>query len=396
MGSKVIALTFTWAGFLIQRVGDCYHRCRAAVQSISPDGCKRFVVGVHGTWLLPHGPFPLVVIRSVSALTVCAHMSGRVMAISTYVSLQKRAFYLRRQIYPYLVEHSRPLLPTPNIYSVSPPPSMSISESISSPISALISDSRALWIPSKPPHIHRPSALQFLRDHVSQSVPCVFPSHISHWPASTLWSNPNYLSNHHGSIPLSVTLTPDGRADALLKPPHPQLFALPHNKNMTLAQLIYQLQNPIPNQVPYYAAQDGCFRKELAPLLDDIDENSIRFAEEAFGEKAEVLNIWIGDQRSVTSMHADPYENLYAVACGKKIFELRPPCDAAILRKPKVAKARWKLVGDQWQLDKIDGHVEWIDESGETKDQVLVVEVNAGDMLYLPALWCKLHCCTII
>jgi jumonji domain-containing protein 7 len=41
----------------------------------------------------------------------------------------------------------------------------------------------------------------------------------------------------------------------------------------------------------------------------------------------EAVNLWIGNQRSVTSFHKDHYENLYAVVTGEKHFTLLPPTD---------------------------------------------------------------------
>lgn len=33
------------------------------------------------------------------------------------------------------------------------------------------------------------------------------------------------------------------------------------------------------------------------------------------GGLPEAVNLWIGDERSVTSWHKDPFENIYAVSC---------------------------------------------------------------------------------
>lgn len=59
---------------------------------------------------------------------------------------------------------------------------------------------------------------------------------------------------------------------------------------------------------------------------------SLDFAEEAFGTgPPEAVNLWMGDERSVSSMHKDPYENLFYVASGEKVFTLCPPSDAPYL-----------------------------------------------------------------
>ena len=46
------------------------------------------------------------------------------------------------------------------------------------------------------------------------------------------------------------------------------------------------------------------------------------------GGGPEAVNLWVGDERSVTTWHSDPFENLYAVVAGSKTFSLLPPADA--------------------------------------------------------------------
>ena len=41
-----------------------------------------------------------------------------------------------------------------------------------------------------------------------------------------------------------------------------------------------------------------------------------------FGGLPEATNLWIGDERSVTSFHHDHYENMYAVLCGTKVCHI--------------------------------------------------------------------------
>jgi jumonji domain-containing protein 7 len=110
---------------------------------------------------------------------------------------------------------------------------------------------------------------------------------------------------------------------------------------------------------------------------------SLEWAEKVFGGPPEATNLWIGDERSVTSFHkgervsgfmrsswrnrrslvlpigggrrcirsahafsngspcADHYENLYAVITGTKIFTLLPPSDVWRMGLRKHPAARW-------------------------------------------------------
>ena len=53
--------------------------------------------------------------------------------------------------------------------------------------------------------------------------------------------------------------------------------------------------------------------------------SEIGFASAAFASLPDAINIWIGGRRSVSSLHRDPYENIYTVIQGSKSFKLFPP-----------------------------------------------------------------------
>ena len=59
---------------------------------------------------------------------------------------------------------------------------------------------------------------------------------------------------------------------------------------------------------------------DFPELMDDIDFSILDFAREAFGKEPDAVNFWMGDSRAVTSMHKDPYENIYCVVSGFKVI----------------------------------------------------------------------------
>lgn len=65
--------------------------------------------------------------------------------------------------------------------------------------------------------------------------------------------------------------------------------------------------------------------------MEDLDPNMINFAKEAFNKEPDAVNFWMGDTRAVTSMHKDPYENIYCVISGFKDFILIPPVDVHLV-----------------------------------------------------------------
>lgn len=81
---------------------------------------------------------------------------------------------------------------------------------------------------------------------------------------------------------------------------------------------------------------------------------SIPFANDAFNDEPEAVNVWIGNEKSVSSMHKDHYENIFCVAHGEKVFTICPPSDgmfltestfpSGVFEKEKIADGcKWKI-----------------------------------------------------
>ena len=57
------------------------------------------------------------------------------------------------------------------------------------------------------------------------------------------------------------------------------------------------------------------------------------------------MNLWIGDERSVSSLHKDHFENMYAVITGEKTFTLLPPTDILYLKEKEYSTMQYKIKG---------------------------------------------------
>lgn len=80
-------------------------------------------------------------------------------------------------------------------------------------------------------------------------------------------------------------------------------FCYPAETRMTMSTFRTMMESPQPDDaVPYLSEQDNNFSRTFPELEGDID-TSLPLADEAFGCKPEATNIWIGDERSVSSMH---------------------------------------------------------------------------------------------
>ena len=92
--------------------------------------------------------------------------------------------------------------------------------------------------------------------------------------------------------------------------------------------------DPTEEEVLYLQSQDGnLFRsseraggEELACFRQHL-QRGIPWMQAAIGCSAEAVNLWIGNSRAKTSIHHDPYENIYHVLSGSKTFLLLAPIE---------------------------------------------------------------------
>ena len=178
-----------------------------------------------------------------------------------------------------------------------------------------------------------------------------------------------------------------------------------------------------PRQIPYVSAQDDSFASEFSKRVGgDLGADAfsgLEWARDAFGSAPDAVNVWFGVSDAVTSFHRDHYENVYVVLRGSKTFTLLPPCDAWRMAPLEVPAARFEYdaVSDH-VIDDARGelstecsserkekkrvcrvvvetpvtNVSWPSATPESlrRDggpKPFVVTVNAGETLYLPAMW---------
>lgn len=243
-------------------------------------------------------------------------------------------------------------------------------------LASLRLEARELWIPNPVPRIPwHPTALAFHRDFVSNNTPVVLTGvPLPPWAAS-----PKTLSSFAGDSVVTISRTPGGWGDVV----RDGVFVKPARSREVLDDFLRDLIEPSAEGVPYYSAQDDCLRRELPELGHGLPDMS--FARGAFSADAEAVNLWVGDARSVTSMHNDHYENMYLVTCGAKEFTLLPPTDFPLLRERTYPAATFE--GSKVVRDVPEASVAWVAEPEDWECEKVVVEVEAGEMLYLPSLW---------
>lgn len=184
------------------------------------------------------------------------------------------------------------------------------------------------------PDLPFPTPVEFAKQ-VSKGLPCKYllqkgsgVTTILDVPAWS-WTRQTLISCIRDAV--DVAVTPDGRADALCTfgSNEEKVFVQPATIQMSLSDLLDELCSNASSQTkPVYYLQSqnsNLTTTSLAPLLSDLPSN-IPFADQVLAEP-EAINIWIGNEQSVTSTHRDPYENLYLVLRGSKTFTLWAPVD---------------------------------------------------------------------
>jgi hypothetical protein len=80
-------------------------------------------------------------------------------------------------------------------------------------------------------------------------------------------------------------------------------------------------QSAKPTPAYYIQSQNDNINSSFQDLLGDIPKE-ISFASVALGKPPDAVNFWMGNSQSTTSLHRDPYENIYHMVAGTKTFIL--------------------------------------------------------------------------
>uniref|UniRef100_A0A2A4JHT5 Bifunctional peptidase and (3S)-lysyl hydroxylase JMJD7 n=1 Tax=Heliothis virescens TaxID=7102 RepID=A0A2A4JHT5_HELVI len=261
--------------------------------------------------------------------------------------------------------------------------------------------------------------LQFHRDFVSKNIPVVIRGGCANWPAVSKW-NADYFRETIPDKKVTVAITPNGLADGITKNEKgEEFFVTPCEVKMTMSQFLDGLKEKKENYIQYIQTQNSNLTTDFPELLADVF-TEIPFASEAFDKVPDAVNFWLGDERAVTSMHKDPYENIYCVIDGHKDFILIPPTDLPFVPYKRYPQAefryedgKWDIVpaapiemgkqtdtGQELGLDEDLDHAEglpWISIDPLApnltkypeykKAHAYSVRLKKGDCLYLPSLW---------
>lgn len=276
-------------------------------------------------------------------------------------------------------------------------------------ITSLSTDTKDFWVDHSVPILENCSSVSFLKNAYSRYHPVILRGGIiDNWKALHIWDR-DYITKKLGEKRVSVNLTLNGRADSVqpLGENNSSVFVYPAESSMTIANFYKCMDNTEPDcPVAYLSQQNDNMRIEFPELLDDISLD-IQLAADAFeAAEPEAVNLWIGDQRSVSSVHKDHYENFYAVISGEKTFTLLPPTDIAFMPESTFPTMRYHALNSESPWEKLiltqegcpASSLSWIPLDPDDPDVKLKYpmfslahpircKLQPGDVLYIPAMW---------
>jgi jumonji domain-containing protein 7 len=230
---------------------------------------------------------------------------------------------------------------------------------------------------------------------------------------SRLWTA-DYLSGKMKGEQVQVAITPHGNADSIVQlSDGGSVFVKPYEVMEPFEQAIHAIftQEKLKNDqgaTRYLQTQNDNLRGEYAKIFADVMD-PIAWAREALEKEPDAVNFWLGNSYSVSATHKDNYENIYFQVCGKKHFVLMSPVEAPCVNERSVLAATYEprdasikssdLKKDDLQI-RIDDPEVYIPSVTWDPDNPLLnttpysnyarplhVTLDAGDTLYLPALW---------
>jgi jumonji domain-containing protein 7 len=272
-------------------------------------------------------------------------------------------------------------------------------------LSTLQSFTQSLWIPSSVDRIRRISSGVFAQAFVQKSVPVIVSGALDDFGPLERFSPAALACGELKDIEVTVTVTPNGRADDIVG----DFLVYPQHETMKLGVFLDWLmqERGVKGQkergIPYLSSQNDNLRREMKVLAATLP-SGLDWASHAFGCSPETVNIWIGDERSLSSLHRDHVENIYCVLHGEKTFTLLPPSDIACLHEAEFQPARYQYIGEEWKIIPLtsEDKVKWVPVDPDAADDdprssssfprakyisPVRCVVRAGECLYIPALW---------
>ncbi|CAH7667719.1 cupin-like domain-domain-containing protein [Phakopsora pachyrhizi] len=234
------------------------------------------------------------------------------------------------------------------------------------------------------------------------------------------WNQSFILSNLGPDRLVTVARTPDGNADSIVDDKY---FVEPQYERMRVDEFFKKLKSaslrskasktkrgderhlkikdhqrstivPDDNRdddgddVLYLQSQNGNLSDELSPLIKHLGSHLPLASKALADDRPDAVNLWIGDERSSTSLHKDPYENFYLVLKGSKSFTIFPPIEYYCMHEGLYIKSSYRQDQQhQHHLPNSSDHEIRSKYQRFKYSRPMRIKLYPGDLLYLPSNW---------
>ncbi|WP_437776869.1 cupin-like domain-containing protein [Sorangium sp. So ce1097] len=205
------------------------------------------------------------------------------------------------------------------------------------------------------------SAAEFRDVYVAGNMPVVLTDVVTRWPAFGRWT-PAYLAETFGDVVVDVTA---GR----LSDPDYDMHAARHTESTPLRDFVARIEAARTETNDFYMVANNRVleRTRLGALLNDVVlPDGYCAAERLLGSSA----LWLGPAGTVTPLHYDTSNILFAQVHGRKRYRMIAPFETSLFEG-----ARAMYAGR--------------DPEQGSMDPVLVKDVvlDPGDALFIPVGW---------
>jgi hypothetical protein len=212
-----------------------------------------------------------------------------------------------------------------------------------------------------------PGADAFFERFVATGTPAVFTDVVRHWPAFGRWT-PASLAGRFGDVVVRIT-------DERERDPDYDARHADHTREITLRAYVERVLATTGETNDFYmvANNKNLGDSPLAALLDDV-----RFPEGTVATErlAAATALWLGPAGTVTPLHHDTSNILFAQVFGRKRYRMIAPREIAVMDG-----ARAMYAGVDPEKPDLERYPWWPDVT--VKDEIL----EPGDLLFIPVGW---------
>lgn len=256
------------------------------------------------------------------------------------------------------------------------------------------------------------SLLAFQQHLDYQGGPLVIQDIVNYWPATELWSNPQYLYRRtlHGQRLVPVEL---GRSytdtDWSQKIMPFSEFLTDHLLRPDPDQIGYLAQHDLFDQVPALVQDtitpDLCYAEPPDTVPDNIPVKQPKVDQP-------IRNAWLGPAGTISPLHTDPYHNILCQVVGQKYVRLYSPQETPRLYPRGIDEAGVSLENTShvdvsvarklYPSAQRNGNADLVGPGQESNDELAAFEelyplfkgarylecvLEAGECLYIPVGW---------